>query len=318
MTIRKTNTASTIKNKDRRQRGFTVVEVLVTVAVVTVIASIVLPNVMSEYEKARISACKAELDLMKAVAYDMGDGRYIPTPDQFWGEGFPNAEEGEYYYIVDSQDANKGHGNDLDGCDEDNPGNSPRCPGMDIKFVVFCAHDHGEYAKYCYATDDLPPTAVLTDEEDDFNFQAQKDKNSGRRSQARGQGAQDSPRSPSKSTGDRRGPPSHVLSERPAVVAGRFLFVVSPFNVRLTRIEIAPKSDVFSLSAAGGTVPHLHKGYPLGVAGPAAFECEFCMRLTFNVPTMHRCRGARYTMPGWTPSTAIGEDCSSKPWLISP
>ncbi len=179
MTIRQSGTVPTTNNEDPRPWGFSVVDVMATVAVITVVASIVLPNVLSEYQKARVSACKAELELMKAVAYDMGDGRYIPTPEQFWGEGFPNAQAGEYYYIVDSQDANKGHGNDLDGCDEDNPGNSPRCLGMDIKFVVFCSHDHGEYAKYCYATDDVAPTAVLAEEEDPFNFTSQKDKNQG-------------------------------------------------------------------------------------------------------------------------------------------
>jgi len=175
MTIQKAGTASNINNKYRTQRGFSAVEVMVAVAVITVIAGIVIPNVLSEYEKARVSACNAEIDLMKTVALNMGDGKYIPTPEEFWGEGFPSAEAGEYYYIVDNQDANKGHGNDLDGCDEDNPGSSPGCLGMDIKFVVFCAHDHGEYGEYVYATEKSPPTVVLADEEDPYDFKAQKD-----------------------------------------------------------------------------------------------------------------------------------------------
>jgi prepilin-type N-terminal cleavage/methylation domain-containing protein len=170
---------STIENTKRRQRGFSAIEVMVSIAVITVVAGVVIPQVFHEFQKAELAKCKAELDLMKAVAYSLGDGRYIPTPEQFWGEGFGDAEDGEYYYIVDDQDANKGHGNDLDGCDEDNPGNSPRCPGMDIKFVVFCAHDHGELAKYQYATDDLPPTTVLPGEDDPFNFKAQKDQGQG-------------------------------------------------------------------------------------------------------------------------------------------
>jgi prepilin-type N-terminal cleavage/methylation domain-containing protein len=179
MSTQKFTGKSTLNNKNRRQRGFSAAEVMVAVAVITVVAGIVIPQVYNEFQKARIASCKAELDLMKAVAYDLGDGRYIPTPDQFWGDGFPGAEEGEYYYIVDSQDANKGHGNDLDGCDEDNPGNSPRCPGMDIKFVVFCAHDHGDLAEYVYATESLPPTVVLPGEDDPFNFKSQKDKGQG-------------------------------------------------------------------------------------------------------------------------------------------
>ncbi len=165
--------------KARRQAGFTVLEAMVTVVVITVVSGVVIPAVYNEFEKAKVQSCKAELNGMKAVALALGDGRYIPTPDEFWGEGYPNAAEGEYYYIVDSQDHNKGHGNDLDGCDEDNPGNSPRCPGMDVKFVVFCAHDHGSHAAYCYATDVDPPTVVLPGEEDPFNFKAQKDKDQG-------------------------------------------------------------------------------------------------------------------------------------------
>jgi hypothetical protein len=157
----------------------TMLETLGAIAVIVVVAGVVIPAVYTEFEKAKVARCHAELDLMKAVAYDLGDGRYIPTPEEFWGEGFPSAEEGEYFYIVDNQDHNKGHGNDLDGCDEDNPGNSPRCPGMDIKFVVFCAHDHGDLAKYCYATDDLPPTTVKEGDEDPWNFKAQKDLNQG-------------------------------------------------------------------------------------------------------------------------------------------
>ena len=179
MNLFKFTRASNPTTKNHRQRGFSLIEGMVATAVIVVIAGVVIPQVYTEFQKAKLATCRAELDLMKAVAYDLGDGRYIPTPEEFWGEGFPSAEEGEYYYIVDSQDANKGHGNDLDGCDEDNPGNSPRCPGMDVKFVVFCAHDHGDLAKYCYATDDLPPTIVSFEGEDPLDFKSQKDKTQG-------------------------------------------------------------------------------------------------------------------------------------------
>jgi hypothetical protein len=55
---------------------------------------------------------------------------------------------------------------------------------MDVKFVVFCAHDHGKHAKYCYATDVDPPTVVPTDAEDPFNlkdpkYKEEKDKDQG-------------------------------------------------------------------------------------------------------------------------------------------
>jgi prepilin-type N-terminal cleavage/methylation domain-containing protein len=157
------------------ERGFTLIEGLVTVAMVSVMAAVVIPAVYNEFEKAKVANCLAELDGMKAMAYSLGDGRYIPTPSQFWKQGYPDAEPGKYYYIVDDQDNNKGHGNDLDGCDEDNPGNSPRCPGADFKFVVFCTHDHGKHAKYCYATDQSQPIAVGWDDDDPYDFLVQKD-----------------------------------------------------------------------------------------------------------------------------------------------
>jgi len=171
----------------RRQAGFSLVEGMVSVAVITVIAGVVIPAVYNEFEKAKLASCMSELNGMRAVAFDLGNGRYIPTPDEFWGEGYPDAAPGEYYYLVDNQDHNKGHGNDLDNCDEDNPGKSidgRDC--WDLKFVVFCAHNHGSHAKYCYATDSQPPTAVLPGENDPFNFKAQKDLNQGSDSKPEG------------------------------------------------------------------------------------------------------------------------------------
>jgi prepilin-type N-terminal cleavage/methylation domain-containing protein len=169
----------TLRN-NRRQAGFTVLEIMVTIAVISVIAGVVIPAVYNEFEKAKLASCFSELNGMRAVAFDLGNGRYIPTPDEFWGEGYPNAEAGEYYYIVDAEDHNKGHGNDLDGCDEDNPGNSidgRDC--LDLKFVVFCNHDHGKLGKYCYATDQIAPTLVGWDDPDPLEYLKQKDMNQG-------------------------------------------------------------------------------------------------------------------------------------------
>jgi type II secretory pathway pseudopilin PulG len=154
------------RNKNLRQQGFTIVEVLLAVAVIMVVAGVVIPQVFNEYEQARLSDCKAEIELMKVMASNLGNAGNVPNPTDFWAEGFPDAGSGEYFYIVDEQDANRGHGNDLDGCDEDNPGNSKRCPGADIAFVVLCNHDHGKFGKYVYATDQEPPTVVPVDGDD--------------------------------------------------------------------------------------------------------------------------------------------------------
>jgi prepilin-type N-terminal cleavage/methylation domain-containing protein len=165
MNIDKQSSSSQACRENRSQAGFTLLEGMVVVAVFTVISGVVIPALFNQLEIAKLAKCRAELDGMKAMAYDLGDGRYIPNPEEFWGTGYPNAAPGEYYYLVDSQDHNKGHGNDLDGCDEENPGNSPRCPN-DCKFVVLCRHDHGTHGRYCYATDNESPTVVTSDDND--------------------------------------------------------------------------------------------------------------------------------------------------------
>lgn len=53
MNIRKIGTASNTNNRHRRQRGFTAVELMTAIAVITVVASVVIPTVMTQYEKAR-------------------------------------------------------------------------------------------------------------------------------------------------------------------------------------------------------------------------------------------------------------------------
>jgi hypothetical protein len=157
-----TGFASKNRHAQRDHHGFSILDTIVAIAAFTVVAAVVIPSVLTEYETTRLSDCKAELDRMKAVAYDLGNGARPPTPTEFWAVGFPDAREGDYYYIVD-EGAAMGHGNDLDGCDEDDPGDSPHSLGAGIKFVVFCDHDHGQLGKYVYATDRDPPTVVPVD-----------------------------------------------------------------------------------------------------------------------------------------------------------
>jgi hypothetical protein len=51
----------------------------------------------------------------------------------------------DYWYTWDNADANSGHGNDLDFCDEDNPSGKLSHVGgecYDIDWVIICKHDH--------------------------------------------------------------------------------------------------------------------------------------------------------------------------------
>lgn len=140
--------------------GFTFLEGLVTIAVISVIAGVVLPSVYQEYEKARLATCLAELDGMRAAVSEIGDDGYVPTPQEYWSSAFPTAGPGAYYFMVDSEDHNRGVGNDLDDCDEELAGQASPCRQSDIKYVVLCTHDHGSLGSYCFATDREPARIV--------------------------------------------------------------------------------------------------------------------------------------------------------------
>ena len=85
-----------------------------------------------------------------------GGWSVYPTPDQFWNSTWPDGRKhGPYYYLTDG-DPNSGHGNDLDGVDEENPGKSDP-DKKDIKYVILCQHDHGDLADFVYLTDEEPP-----------------------------------------------------------------------------------------------------------------------------------------------------------------
>ncbi len=91
-----------------------------------------------------------------------------------WDEAWNGRNPGSYSYLVDG-DANKGHGNDLDGFDEDNPGNSVR-PQDDIEFVIVCQHNHADLADYVYIEDGGPPTIVLESDDPGYEKFIGKDK----------------------------------------------------------------------------------------------------------------------------------------------
>ncbi len=149
----------------RRQAGFTLTEILVAMVIATILLTIGVRLFQNQREKAELVKCMAEVRGIQAAVFSMGDGRYIPKPQYFWDNTWPEGRKhGPYYYIVDG-DPNKGHGNDLDGVDEENPGASDP-DKKDIKFVIFCEHDHGSLGKYVYLTDEEPPTIVRSDDED--------------------------------------------------------------------------------------------------------------------------------------------------------
>lgn len=153
----------------RSQAGFTLTEIIVALVIASLLMTIAVRLFQNQREKTQLVKCMAEIRGIQAAVMMIGDGRYIPDPQYFWDNTWPDGRKhGPYYYIVDG-DPNNGHGNDLDGVDEENPGASDP-DKKDIKFVIFCEHDHGSLGKYVYLTDEEPPTIVHgADDDPDYS-----------------------------------------------------------------------------------------------------------------------------------------------------
>jgi prepilin-type N-terminal cleavage/methylation domain-containing protein len=144
-----------------RQSGFSVTELLVVVNIIGVIAAITIPSMLDKLHKARLARCMIELRGVQAGLYMVAEpGITFPDAASFWNQVFPAARPGPYYYLSDAEDADAGYGNDLDGYDEQNPGNAPRVK-KDIKFVLICQHNHADLCKYVYIEDEGAPQLAI-------------------------------------------------------------------------------------------------------------------------------------------------------------
>jgi prepilin-type N-terminal cleavage/methylation domain-containing protein len=158
------NRATEASACQRAQHGFTLSELLVVVFLIGLLSAIAANRIVDSLEKVRLARCKLELRGIQEEVWDayVENGTF-PDPATYWEVKWRGRRPGPYFYLVDG-DANKGHGNDLDGIDEDNPGASgDKRKGKDIDFVVLCQHDHKHLADYVYLVDNEPPMIADTD-----------------------------------------------------------------------------------------------------------------------------------------------------------
>jgi prepilin-type N-terminal cleavage/methylation domain-containing protein len=147
------------RRTDRRggERGYTVIELIVVVWIIGMLSVIMLGTVNGRIEKARMARCMSDLRSIQSTAWSHSDGVSFLGPRTFWNVAWAGKKPGPYYYLPDNEDPNAGHGNDIDGFDEINPGDAPR-EDKDLKFLIVCQHDHRMLAKYLYIEDEGPPT----------------------------------------------------------------------------------------------------------------------------------------------------------------
>ena len=151
------------------ESGFTLTELLIVVAIIGILTGIMVPNLLERYHKARLARCMVELRGIQTGLYLASEpGLTFPDAATFWGSVFPAARPGPYYYLADAEDPNAGHGNDLDGYDEQNPGESKR-EAKDIKFVLLCQHDHAHLCKYVYIEDEGAPQLAMEGDDPQYD-----------------------------------------------------------------------------------------------------------------------------------------------------
>ena len=151
-------------------RGFSVLETVIVVMFIGLVASIFIPKYMGVSQAATTLRCAANLlSFAEEIEFLSLEGP-APTQAELAARdiGWPNGKRKDYWYIPNNKDSNSGHGNDLDGCDEENPGESlPNRECVPMKFLIVCKHtSHGDQgdAKYLFITDMYPPMIVPFEE----------------------------------------------------------------------------------------------------------------------------------------------------------
>ena len=151
------------------KNGFTLVEVLVAIMVIGILSVAVIGRVLGVQDAATTMRCLADLDAFASEVDALSSTGPAPTQEQIREHIDWEGKYKDYWYIPNNSDFNKGHGNDMDGCDEENPGQSltgREC--IPMRFLIVCMHEtHGNNsdAKYCFnIAGGMPPQIVAYNE----------------------------------------------------------------------------------------------------------------------------------------------------------
>jgi prepilin-type N-terminal cleavage/methylation domain-containing protein len=133
-------------------KGFTLVEIIVGLAIIAIL-TVISVSLLNTTEETKMVACVADLAAMETLVEQAYEQTRPWTPSWEEVQQIAGTHWNEHYhYIPNNNDLNRGHGNDLDLCDEENPGKSlTQRECLDIQWVIVCDHNHGDLAKYNFA-----------------------------------------------------------------------------------------------------------------------------------------------------------------------
>jgi len=79
------------KNK-RKNDGFTLLEMLIVVAIIGLLASLIVPNIMKRYEQSKVEIAKSQIEMLSSAidSYKLDVGKYPSNLDELINSNAPN------------------------------------------------------------------------------------------------------------------------------------------------------------------------------------------------------------------------------------
>jgi prepilin-type N-terminal cleavage/methylation domain-containing protein len=142
--------------------GFTLVEVMVAVMILGVLIAICIQQSRRARENALLASCMSfHIAINREVFQRYAEFGDFPTNlDDILGDMHAYQLSSNFNY-VGGEDFNKGHGNDWDGNDGDNPGKKNDDTGWNPGYYMRCAHDHSYLGiLFVDSGNNLPPKAI--------------------------------------------------------------------------------------------------------------------------------------------------------------